>query len=112
MTKFYCYLLKSPSGGTYVGFTTNPKRRLRQHNGEIKGGARYTKRCSQWKMAYLVSGFKTKTHALRFEWAWKHPSRSRYLKKMKGRGTKNRIDLAFLLCQHPEFSRLKISALM
>ena len=27
---------------TYLGITNNFKRRLRQHNGEIKGGAKYT----------------------------------------------------------------------
>ena len=27
---------------TYAGVLPDPKRRLRQHNGEIKGGAKYT----------------------------------------------------------------------
>ena len=36
--KYYVYLLKSTvSNRTYVGYTVNIKRRLRQHNGEIKG---------------------------------------------------------------------------
>jgi len=42
-TNFCVYLLThSTKNRTYVGYTNNLKRRLRQHNGEIKGGARST----------------------------------------------------------------------
>ena len=42
MSKYYVYLLESTNHCTYVGATMNLDRRLRQHNGEIKGGARAT----------------------------------------------------------------------
>jgi len=51
----------------------NELRRLRQHNGEISGGARATSRQSRrpWKKAIVVRGFGTKTRALSFEKTWK-----------------------------------------
>ncbi|GJQ08338.1 hypothetical protein GpartN1_g129.t1 [Galdieria partita] len=85
---FYsCYLLRSLSehpygkNRTYIGFTMNPKRRLRQHNGDLKaGGALRTKCFRPWQMVLIVHGFETKTEALQFEWAWQHPTKTRALK--------------------------------
>jgi len=36
------YLIQCADQSLYTGITTDITRRLRQHNGEIKGGARYT----------------------------------------------------------------------
>jgi putative endonuclease len=41
---WYCYLLQCKDGTLYTGMSTDPLRRLRQHNGEISGGAGYTRR--------------------------------------------------------------------
>ncbi len=66
-------LLVSLDGkATYVGATVDPDRRLRQHNREISGGARSTGRKTAWRRAVLVSGFVDKIEALKFEWRWKH----------------------------------------
>lgn len=71
MTDWYCYMLVRDDGRrTYVGATVNPARRLRQHNGEIAGGARAT-RGGHWTRRYLVGGFADERDALRFEWRWK-----------------------------------------
>ncbi len=37
------YLLRCADGSLYCGVTTDLARRLRQHNGELPGGARYTR---------------------------------------------------------------------
>ena len=70
---FHCYLLnsKSDSASTYIGFTTHPMRRIRQHNGEIKAGALRTRRKRPWEMVAVVYGFSDKIAALQFEWACK-----------------------------------------
>lgn len=38
----------------YCGMTNNIKRRLRQHNGHIKGGGQYTSTNRPWQLAALV----------------------------------------------------------
>jgi predicted GIY-YIG superfamily endonuclease len=54
---------------TYAGSTNHLARRLRQHNGELTGGALATKTSRPWKLAALVSGFgENKCRALRYEW--------------------------------------------
>lgn len=60
---------------TYVGATIDIHRRLRQHNGEIKGGARATSKFpGGWYRVCYISGFECERDALRFEWWWKRRS--------------------------------------
>ena len=74
----FVYLLES-NGATYVGATIDVDRRLRQHNGEIKGGAHATgvrvARGEIWKRVCYVAGFPDWQAALQFEWRWKQISR-------------------------------------
>ena len=46
------YILVCRDGSLYCGITNNLEKRLKQHNGEIKGGAKYTR--SHWpcKLVY------------------------------------------------------------
>jgi structure-specific endonuclease subunit SLX1 len=74
---FFVYLLYSPSASgqkTYVGATVNLEHRLRQHNGEIKGGAHATSG-QQWERVCHVEGFPDWPAALQFEWRFKQLTR-------------------------------------
>lgn len=51
MTAFFCYILECVDGTLYTGWTTDPERRLIQHN---RGkGARYTKMRLPVKLVYI-----------------------------------------------------------
>ena len=77
-SKWFCYLLVAEDGSTYVGATVDPDRRLRQHNGLIKGGARATARKpGAWRRMCYVKGFPDNHAALQFEWRWKSLSRKK-----------------------------------
>ena len=70
--KIVCYCLKSSvSRRTYVGASINLTRRLRQHNGELVGGSKYTSSNRPWIPVYIVEGFSSWKQALKFEWQWK-----------------------------------------
>jgi predicted GIY-YIG superfamily endonuclease len=75
---WFCYLLVSTTGQTYIGATVDPDRRLRQHNKELVGGARRTATAvvmgEVWRRMCKVSGFPDKHAALQFEWRWKRLS--------------------------------------
>ena len=48
---YFVYILSEIGGNrTYIGYTVNLQRRLRQHNGEIVGGAKAT-RGRKWEFA-------------------------------------------------------------
>ena len=46
------YILKCGDGSLYCGITNNLEKRLKQHKGEIKGGAKYTRSHSPCKLVY------------------------------------------------------------
>ncbi|WP_051090366.1 GIY-YIG nuclease family protein [Arsukibacterium perlucidum] len=39
-TSWFLYMVRTAAGQLYTGISTDPQRRLRQHNGELKGGAK------------------------------------------------------------------------
>ena len=89
----YCYVLyniKQPQR-TYVGYTTNPTRRLRQHNGLLSGGARATNGQGEWAFLVLVTSPSFNIHTgLSFEWHLKRATRS-----LKPTGASKRIVALF-----------------
>ncbi|KAH8702114.1 structure-specific endonuclease subunit slx1 [Talaromyces proteolyticus] len=84
MPAFYCcYLLRSSkkSDCMYIGSTPNPARRLEQHNGISRGGAKRTtaQTLRPWQMVAIVEGFTSRTGALQFEWSWQNVHKCRHI---------------------------------
>ena len=92
------YLLRSETRPrrTYCGATNNLRRRLRQHNGELCGGARATHAGRPWRLVGIARGFGTNASAaLRFEWFCKM-SRTKLIpagSRVAGRGIEQRLAL-------------------
>ncbi|GLJ32660.1 hypothetical protein SUGI_0657120 [Cryptomeria japonica] len=117
-TFFGCYLLCSLCPGfrgtSYIGYTSDPQRRLRQHNGEIKRGADRTKKKRPWEMILFVYGFPSEVSALQFEWAWQHPTRSVVLKNAAAsikpsQGIRRKIKLLYTMLTLKKWNSLNLT---
>ena len=68
---YLVYILKCENK-SYVGMTNDFFTRWRQHNCEIKGGAKYTTRfrCLEkpWYPILIIDGFETMKEAMQCEW--------------------------------------------
>lgn len=118
---FCCYIIAC-GNRTYNGYTNNLQRRLRQHNGEIKGGARATTRVisngagagtgtNAWEyIAILYSHEWSGQRAMQHEWTIKYPTRRRPRPSMY-QGPIGRIkSLEVVLPQIPEPTTLMLCA--
>ncbi|KAL7715893.1 Structure-specific endonuclease subunit SLX1-like protein [Entamoeba marina] len=120
--KYCVYLLTSLDPRykyhTYIGKTVNPPRRLRQHNGEISGGAFKTEGKRPWQMVLVVHSFPTQTKVLQFEWDWQHPEKGKRVRSaydnILGKGFGNMHTLKFKIrllaemLRQPSYSRLPL----
>lgn len=112
MKQNYCYILCNDiNNDTYVGYTIDWKKRLRQHNGELVGGARFTtarvkKLNLQWKFLVVLTfdtPLFTKNVALSFEWHLKHQARI----SKAYRGPSGRLLAIPKVLQLPKFKDIK-----
>ena len=76
---YFVYLLRCADNSLYCGISNNLAKRIRQHNGEIKGGAKYTQAHGPCTLVYKeLTG--DKSSALKREYEIKNMSRTEKLK--------------------------------
>jgi predicted GIY-YIG superfamily endonuclease len=106
MNEYVVYVLvNTVHNKTYVGITNNPTRRLRQHNGELVGGAKYTtfnKGNGEWLFYGFIKNLEKK-QSLSIEKKIKIKS-----KKMKGNPIERRIKAINLILLDYENLKLDI----
>lgn len=84
----FLYILYSEER-TYCGVTNDLHRRIQQHNGILKGGAKST-RGRKWDYLMILQGFQERRDVLQFEWRMHHPDGKRR-KSSKYHGIDGRI---------------------
>ncbi|MDA1316984.1 MAG: GIY-YIG nuclease family protein [bacterium] len=70
------YILHCADGSYYTGITTDMERRLKEHNGEIKGGAKYTRDRKPVTLAYSEE-CSNRSSATKREYEIKHLNREK-----------------------------------
>ncbi len=73
----YCYILECADGTYYTGWTTDPERRVSQHNKGV--GAKYTSTRRPVKLVYLET-YPNRVDAMKRELAIKKMKRAQKIK--------------------------------
>jgi putative endonuclease len=76
----YCYILECADGTYYTGWTTDPERRVSQHNKGV--GAKYTSTRRPVKLVYLET-YPNRVDAMKRELAIKKMKRVQKIKLME-----------------------------
>ncbi|GMH30629.1 hypothetical protein Nepgr_032472 [Nepenthes gracilis] len=107
----YLIVSSNPPIKTYVGATTDFCRRLKQHNGELRGGAKASRAGRPWICACIVRGFINQNESCKFESKWKTVSRKLPRKRKLDDSAKQDGDGLLLLLQHRQaaLERAKLS---
>jgi putative endonuclease len=79
----YCYILKCADGTFYTGWTTDPERRVSQHNKGI--GAKYTSTRRPVELVYLET-HPNRREAMKRELAIKKMKREQKSRVVEGKG--------------------------
>jgi len=67
---WYLYVVRCADNSLYCGITTNLERRVKQHNGKLSGGAKYTRgRRPVALLAYKT--MESRSDASKAEWSFK-----------------------------------------
>jgi putative endonuclease len=73
---YFVYILKCSDGTYYTGITTDVERRIRQHNGELKGGAKYTGTRQPVRLLVCSMPLENRSVASKLEYKVKQQKRS------------------------------------
>ena len=99
-----CYLLVSEKNNrNYIGTSNDIKKRVRQHNGEISGGGKYTSMHKPWKLCLYVTGFTSQKNRYSFEWHWKQIG-----KKRKYIGLQGKWDALIILLKEEKWKKMSL----
>jgi len=71
---YFVYIVTCSDNTLYTGITKDISKRIREHNGECKGGATYTRSRRPVQLTYSEE-YKSKSEALKREYAIKQLSK-------------------------------------
>lgn len=74
MKQYFVYIIQCIDGSFYIGITTDLMRRIKEHNGIISGGAKYTRQKGPVALRYVEEKL-SRSEALKREYALKKYSR-------------------------------------